>query len=335
MGMKAHKSDTREQVPRSLARFDDRFGIVWRLTNAIRRVDPARTVRFVKAWVRPPTHRAPILIVGMPRSGTQMLFHLLRESPELGSMDVEGHDAWRAYHHPRRQGWTSDRVRAGNVRFGEQRFVNAWFATYTDGRRLLDKTADNLMRVPYLLELFPDAIFVVAKRNPCDVLNSYINMWRHPQGRFRSYFVPADLHIPTYPHPRRWCSTLIDGWRDLTTSPVPEIAFEQWRQYVERIEEGRRLVPRKQWVELSFEDLIATPEVTIAGLYKSIGIAPDAALTAKLKELIENPINSLSPPGHEKWRTQNAAEILELLPKIVGPAAVLGYKVDPATGAIP
>jgi len=321
-------------MPGLLARFDDPYGIAWRIANAVRRFDPVRTLRFVRAWVNPPEHKAPILVVGMPRSGTQFLFHLLRESPVLGSMPREGHDVWRRHHHPRRDGWQSDRVGAGQVRPGERRFVNAWFASFTGGRRLVEKTADNVLRVPYLLELFPDAMFVVIKRNPCDVLNSYINMWRQPQGRFRSYFVPAALQIPSYPHRHQWCSTLIDGWRDLITSPVPEIAFAQWREYVERIVEARRIVPAGQWIEFHFEDVLAHPESTMADLYQRLGLVPDAGMAAKLEELLANPINTLSPPGHEKWRTQNAEEVRALLPKISRLAPELGYTIDSASGTM-
>lgn len=323
-----------EQMPGLLAGLDDPYGIVWRVANVFRRIDPARTVRFMRAWVEQPVHRAPIMIVGMPRSGTQFLFHLLRASPELGSMPREGFDVWRKHHHPRRARWRSDTVGAGEIRPGERRFVNAWFASYCGRRRLVEKTADNLVRMPYLLELFPDAMFIVMKRNPCDVLNSYINMWRHPQGRFRTYFVPADLRIPTYPHKHRWCSTLIEGWRDLSASTVPEIAFAQWREYVERVDQARRLLPAGQWHEFHFEDLLARPEATVRDLCARVGLAVDAGMIAKLEDLVKNPINSMSAPGHEKWRTENADEVRALLPRIAEHAPRLGYVVDPVGGAV-
>jgi hypothetical protein len=328
------KHRTIPQMLPLLSRFDDRFGIVWRLANAIRRISPSRSWRFMRAWMRPRTHARPILIVGMPRSGTQFLFHLLRESSELGSMPWEGHDVWRRFHHPRSDGWRSDHVGAGAIRPGERRFVAAAFQTYTGDKRLVEKTADNVVRIPYLLELFPDAIFVVMKRNPCDVLNSYINMWRHPTGRFRSYFVPVDLKIKDYPRERMWCSTLIDGWRDLTASTIPEIAFAQWLRYVDCIDKARGSVPNDQWVELFLEDVLRHPDDTMHTLYSRIGIASEPALDAKLTELLANPINSMSPAGHEKWRSQNAAEIRTLLPGIAEHASRLGYIVDPTTGAV-
>ena len=327
------KHRTREQMPGVLRRFDDPYGITWRVANAVRRVDLARTVRFLRAWLSPTVHRAPILIVGMPRSGTQFLFHVLRESPALGGMPREGHDVWRTYHHPRRSGWRSDHVGPGQVSRAERRFVNAWFTSFAGDRRLIEKTADNVVRIPYLLELFPDATFVVMKRNPCDALNSYINMWRQPQGRFRSYFVPVDLGIPGYPHRRRWCSTLIEGWRDLVTAPVPEIAFAQWLQYVDGIENARRSVPAAQWIECYFEDLLARPEATLADLCRRLDLVVDPLVSAKLQELVRHPVNAMTPPGDEKWRSDNVDEVRALLPRIALHAPRLGYTVDPLTGA--
>ncbi len=327
------KHRTAPQVPRLLSLIDDPYGITWRASNALRRLSLTRTARFLKGWLAAPSYSRPILIVGMPRSGTQMLFHVLREHEMLGSLPTEGHNIWRRFHHPRRTGWDSDHVGAGQVRSGERRYVNAHFFAYAGRKRLMDKTAHNLVRVRYLLELFPDAVFVVMKRNPCDALNSYINMWKQPGGRFRSYYVPIDLDIPDYPERRMWCSTLIRGWRRFAQAPVSEIAFEQWRQYLDGIEEGRRAVPAQQWVEFFLEDLLEDPAHTSRWLFERLGLDPTLAVKAKLRELLSNPINSISPPGDEKWRVQNPAELRKLLPRIAELSATLGCRVDPATGA--
>ena len=72
----------------------------------------------------------------------------------------------------------------------------------------MEKTPENSFRVPHLLDLFPDARFLVIWRNPLLVLRSLIRGWRDPAGRFRSYFVSEDLRIPGYPHRRMWRFTL-------------------------------------------------------------------------------------------------------------------------------
>lgn len=323
----------REQMPGLLHLLDDPYGITWRVYNLLRRISLSRTARFLKGYARPPTYQKPVFILGAPRSGTTMLFQLLRASSHLAGLRGEGHDLWRMYHHPRYSGWDSDVITEGQVRRGEQRFVNAFFYAYVGHQRIVEKTPENSLRVPYLLDLFPDAHFVVIHRHPCDVINSLITGWRHPAGRYRSYFVPEDLSIPGYAPRRQWCFALIDGWRSFKAAPVPEIALAQWSQCITALHQTRRLVPPERWLAVHFEALLTRPAETARQIYDAIGIPAEAALDAKLDALIQHPVNALSAPGVEKWRqSTHAAEVESLLPRIAALAPQAGYTVNPETG---
>ena len=319
-------------MPGRTALLDDRWGLGWRVRNAVRRTSARRTARFWSAFVRGVHHDRPIFVIGAPRSGTTMLFHLLRESSSLGALPGEGHDIWRAMHHPRWSGWESDCLGPGAVRPGERRFVNARFGAYFDEQRFVEKTPENSLRIPYLLDLFPDALFVALRRNPCDVVSSLINGWRDPGGRYRSYFVPQDLQIPGYPHPRRWCFALIEGWREHVTDPIPEIAFAQWDQCAGAVEAGRAWVPPDRWHDVWFEDLLDHPGDATRRICASIGVEVEPAIERKLGDLIRRPVNALTPPGDEKWRRDNPREVGELLPRIAAAVRGRGYLVDPASG---
>lgn len=321
-----------DQMPGRLARFDDPWGISWRVVNGLKRFDWRRSRRLLRALAHGATYERPVFILGVPRSGTTMLFHLLRESDELGSLPREGHDLWRTFHHPRLGGWRSDAVGAGIVRWGERRYVNAYFASFFKARRFVEKTPENTLRVPYLRELFPDAIFLVIKRNPCDGISSLINGWRHPAGRYRTYYVPQDLHIPDYEPRRRWCFTLIEGWRGYISSPIPEIAFAQWQQHAETIAQMRREVPPSQWMEIHFEELLARPEETLERICRAVDIRNTPVLRLKLDALTKQPVNALSSPRRDKWRRDNESEIRALLPRIAELAPLLGYRVDAQSG---
>lgn len=322
------------QMPRALAWADDPWGISWRLVQLARRVSLRRTARFLHAWILPQRHERPVFIVGVPRSGTTLLFHLLRESTSLGALPREGHDLWRTFHHPRAGGWRSDRVGPGEVRRAERRFVDAYLAAHFRQRRFVDKTPENSLRILYLLELFPDASFVVVRRNPCDVIESLIRGWLDPDGRFRSYFVPQDLSIPGYPHRRRWCFALIEGWRQLVTSPIPEIALRQWADLTEALWQARSRVPRERWVEVHLERLLAAPAAALERLLASLDLPPEDALEQRLVELVARPVNALSAPGVHKWRQgPDPAAIEALLPRIAEVAPRGGYRVSPQDGS--
>lgn len=227
-----------------------------------------------------------------------------------------------------------DAVGAGEIGFGERRFVNASFYSYIGRQRLVEKTPESSLRIPYLLELFPDARFVVVHRHPCEVINSLINGWRHPAGRFRSYYVPERLSIPGYPETRRWCFALVDGWRDYRDRPVPEIAFAQWEQCLRGIAAGRAAIPAEHFTEIHLERLVEDPRGHLERLSERLEIELEPALEERLRELIAHPVNALSPPRPEKWKDENHREIAELLPRIAAAAGAAGYRVDPSTGEV-
>lgn len=328
--MKPRFKEMPDQMPGLWAWMDDPWGISWRVKNMIKRFDWRRSRRLIGALIKGVHYERPVFILGVPRSGTSMLFQLLRASEELASLPKEGHDLWRTFHHPRYWGWRADAV--GGVRWGERRYVMAYFASFFGARRFVEKTPDNTLRVSYVRDLFPDAIFVVIKRNPCDGINSLINGWRHPEGRYRAYYVPAELNIPGYNHRHRWCFTLIEGWRDYIASPIPDIAFAQWEQYVKAIAAAREVVPSSNWIEIHMEELVARPEETLSAICDKIGIQKSPKLVAKLAEVVALPVNALSAPVKDKWRRDNEEEITALLPRIAARAPDLGYKVDPETG---
>lgn len=326
------EQSVREQMPGFWGRIDDPLGIAWRIRNAAKRFSLQLGLRFAYGLINPPKYERPIFIIGAPRSGTTMLFLLLGASSQFVNLGGEGHDMWRRYHHPRWHGWRSDAVGKGQIGLGERRFINAYLYAHVGLGRFLEKTPCNSLRIPYLLELFPDAQFVVIKRNPCDVINSLINGWRDPKGRFRNYYVPKKLAIEGYDSSSCWCFTLIEGWRYLTTSTVPEIAFEQWRQFVEQLTAAKTLVPPGQWIEVWFEDILADPERASSALFDAIGVQDEPALSQRLRKLMDNPANALSAPEEEKWRKQNPQEIQALLPRIAALAQRAGYRVDAESG---
>jgi len=329
MTVKSSKSrELREQMPGPLPWIDDPWGIVWRSYHLARGFRPGRAARLVGGLFRDIRFDRPVFIIGVSRSGTTMLFRLLSECPELGALPGEGHNLWRAFHHPRSSGWSSDAVRAGEVRRGERRFVAAYLRSYFPNARFVEKTPENSFRVPYLLELFPDARFIIVRRDPLDTINSLINAWRDPRGRFRSYIVPEDLEIPGYPHRRRWCFSLIEGWRDLRTSTVPEIVCAQWEAYVEALAAARERIKPERLLEVYFEDLIGEPKSTGRRLCDFAEVAYDASFAARLERMVQQPVYALGSSREAKWRGANREEILELMPRIEPTAPTAGYSIE-------
>jgi len=312
-------------------KFEDPWGISWRIGNAIRRFSIRQMLTQSSAFIGGVSYAKPVFIIGAPRSGTTTLFHLLRETKEFAALEREGHELWRTFHHPRWSSWSSDILSAEDAHWFERRFANSFIrakaAYYPLAARFLEKTPENSLRIQYLLALYPDATFIVLKRNPGDVLNSLINGWRHPLGKFRSYFVPAQLTIPGYKPSHQWCFALIPRWRELTSTAIPEIALRQWVCMHEHLLDARARVPKAQWIELHFEDMIDPSMDALTDLCQSIDTALTPQLLASWKRILATPLNSMSGPGLNKWLGKNKHEILPLLPEIQHLSKAFGYEI--------
>lgn len=335
--MKSSSRTARNQIPKWLEDLDDSWGIVWRVNNAIRNLDPVRFGRFLRAFAFGTGFHRPVFVIGTPRSGTSLLFEMLSRHPDLAGMGHEGHNIWRRFHHPRKTGWDSDVIDPNRALPAlERRFAEAYIRARTHHKpaagRLVEKTPDNTLRTDYVLRVFPDARFVSIVRDPCSVVSSYIDGWRDPDGRFRAYYVPVKLRIPGYAPERRWCSTLIPGWRELTDEPIPEIAFRQWETYVDAICQARADLGPEHLLEVRLEDLKERPEDTLRRVLSHLGLRVDETILADMVSLADTRVNAFSGHTARKWQEINGEEITALLPRISKTARKIGYHVDPNTG---
>jgi Flp pilus assembly protein TadD len=132
----------------------------------------------------PSVERSPIFIVGFPRSGTTMLEQMLDAHPGLQAMDE------RAFlqdivEHMSRYGcvYPYDLGRLTAEQCEELREVywklTSKIAPRNEGQRLVDKNPLNMLRLPLINRLFPNAPIILALRHPCDViLSNYMQHFR-------------------------------------------------------------------------------------------------------------------------------------------------------------
>jgi hypothetical protein len=265
----------------------------------------------------------PVFLVGCPRSGTSLVYSLLRRHEVFRSPQGEGHLLWNAYQHPCFSAWSSDRATAADLAPEEPRFVYSAIRMISRDRRFLDKTPKNVLKIPYLARLFPDASFILLRRDGRDTVNSLIEGWQVRQTP--SYRLPQRLELADY-RGRLWCFILPPGWRRWARTSVAEVAAFQYASSYEVALEDVRALPPDSVVELAFEDFLLRPVEEATRVLERIGLEPTEPVLDLARNLDRYPVVTNSAPRAEKWR-ERAHEIERVWPHIEPTMEHLGYDV--------
>ncbi|HVT31097.1 MAG TPA: sulfotransferase [Rhodanobacteraceae bacterium] len=132
----------------------------------------------------PETRHSPVFVVGFPRSGTTLLEQMLDAHPKLQSMDERpffailngeledlGVRVPEELHRLNQR--DCDELRKRYLGLVAEKIRRRWDA------QLVDKNPLNMLNLPLITRLFPNAKLILALRHPCDaVLSNYMQSYR-------------------------------------------------------------------------------------------------------------------------------------------------------------
>ncbi|MDQ3962334.1 MAG: sulfotransferase, partial [Actinomycetota bacterium] len=269
------------------------------------------------------TLHQPVFIIGAPRSGTSLLYAILRQSSHLKHYPGESHEIWEADYHPALRGWESNALTAADLTDdAAARIRRSFFLVAGRKHRLLDKTPRNALRIPFIEALFPDATYVYLQRDGRENVNSLINAWRTP--RYRTYELPEEHSIPGV-DPKWWKFVLYPGWRDDRAGPLEVVCAKQWVHSNDHALAASEEIGRDRWVEIRYEDLVARPVDEVGRVLELLNVPYEGTVKDKAAATGTTPINVVTPPERGKWRRENPAEIAAILPLLRPTMAALGY----------
>ena len=266
---------------------------------------------------RPTFFDRPVFIVSAPRSGSSLLFETLAQSPDFHTIGGESHGVFESIPElrPQAKGFESNRLVESDATPAIVETVHRSFRTALRDRnrvpipvdcaavRMLEKTPKNSLRIPFLLSVFPDALFIYLHRDPAENIASMIEAWL--SNRFVTYAKLPEWDRPT------WSLALIPGWRELRGKTLAEIAAAQWSSTNTHILDDLARLSRDRWCKVGYSDFLDDPKKQVERLCSFAGVSWDRPLGRQL------PIaaHTLTPPSRDKWRA-HAAEIEPLLPRL-------------------
>lgn len=271
-----------------------------------------------------PQFDRPVIIVAAPRSGSTLLFETLAVNRELWSVGDESHKHFEsiASLRPNTKNPSNRLTAAMATPEVVDTLMNFFVADLVNGDgqsftylprrsrpqkiRFLEKTPKNALRIPFLIEMFPDARFIFLFREARQNISSLLDSWRSRQ--FVTY-----PQLPQWPADKPWSHLLIPGWQELADSPLAEIAARQWLVTNRTILEDLDNVPRERWCAVEYDTLLANTPAELNRLcdFSQLIFGP------RMQQLASSPLKpskyTLTAPHPDKWK-KNAEEIEPVLP---------------------
>jgi len=260
---------------------------------------------------------SPVIIVGTTRSGTSMLCWLLGKLPGLAPF-YEPNSLWRTGHAYR----DHDRATAADARPWVVRHIRHVFRRQQQrngGARLVEKSPTNVLRVPFVREIFPESPIVHIVRDGRAVLVSQLDKyrsfysstifsrgtrqhlmqrleqtvwWEWPaylpricEGAFRSYVLRR---------PVKWFGLRYPGWKsDRGQLSLVQCAAKQWAVAVQTALEDLRQTDPALWLHVKYEDVIDEPERWFRVIVDFCGVSVD-----------DNTLRSIARAVHRRSRNR-------------------------------
>lgn len=310
-----------------------------RLRNLHKLLDPEIRAKNLQAlrwelrglwWdVTRPAVPDPVFVVGCSRSGTTITYETLAAAPQFLSFGWEIPQFWNGLHGPLTNGWHSEAAGAQDARPGHRDAALRYFFQRLGRGWVLDKTCINVMRIPYLLALFPQAKFVFIQRDGRDNVSSMMDGWR--MGRTDGRFELSQFFGP-FPEPvainggefREWAFFLAPGWQAYNHASLEEVCAFQWISANRLALDARRQVPDAQWVHLRYEDVFERPVAMFRDAFARLGVPFTSAIEARCADLQPTSVVK-GRPKRQKWKDSNPEAIERILPTIAPMMRELGY----------
>jgi len=272
----------------------------------------------------------PLIIVGAPRSGTNMLRDVLTSFDGVVTWPCdEINYIWR--HGNVR--YPSDEIPASNASPSIKSYIQQRFSDIRkkyDADVVVEKTCANALRVPFVNAVVPDAKYIFIYRDGIDATGSAKERWTAeldiPYILEKVKFVPK-TDLPYYglryfwarlyrfiSREKRlafWGPALDDMQTILQKHTLNEVCAIQWQRCVDKAEEAFAQMPANKVVRVRYEDFVRQPAEELTRILEFMGRDIQPGKIAKAVE-------GVSPRSLGKGRKALGEEEVAKLEALVG-----------------
>lgn len=281
--------------------------------------------------------KPPIVLFGNFRSGTTMLQKLIATHPQVVSL-YEPVGLW-LYADPRR---SHDEFGEEDATDKTKRYIRSKFLKYQlqNGNRIIvEKTPHNLLRIPYVRAILPDAHFLYLVRDPLSFVSSVELKWQQPATKNRIVKRLKSTPITQLQHylkrflSQQWNNRILRRkylsiWgprykgiqEDLIRENLMTVIARQWARSSSKAEKDLALFKDGQVLRLKYEDFVQDP----ISHMQHICAHCDLQMTDEMAETVREMVKT---DRILKWQRFEPHVLAQIIPELKYEMARHGYEV--------
>lgn len=275
----------------------------------------------------------PVIIIGAPRSGTNMLRDMLVKLPGFGTWPCdEINYIWRYSnsHYPHDEFPPS--LATGKVKT----YISNAFRRIADKQQaefVVEKTCANSLRVNFVDSIVPDAKYIFIYRDGRDVVASEMIRWKAPLDY--KYVLKKARYIPLTDVPYyclRYCwhrlyrlfsnEKRLGSWGPrfngidevLKTTSLAEVCCEQWIRCVKKAAADLDEIPGDRVHRICYETFVTQPSHELSRLIEFLD--PDHKPS---DDEIQSMVTDVTASNIGKWRKTLDKQTIDLIVPILQP----------------
>ncbi len=283
--------------------------------------------------------KPPIIILGNTRSGTTIVQKVMATHPEIVQW-YEPRTLW-LYADP---GRSHDEFDESDATDSVKQYIRKQFLNFQKrhgNQVVFEKTPANILKIPYVRAIFPEATYLFIVRNPFSFISSVELKWQRTLTttgiRRRLQSTPVtQLHYYAGRLIRQYVDKRVLGrkyqvlWgprykgmeQDLKTHDLLTVIARQWSVCSRKAERDLTLFEPGRVLRLRYENFVTDPISDLERICAHCGLALTDSMVRAANEWVKS-------DRREKWRRFDPRDLARILPEISDEMARHGYEVPP------
>ena len=281
--------------------------------------------------------KRPIILLGNFRSGTTLLQRVIASHPDVFAL-YEPVGLW-LYADPSRD---HDEFDENDATDRVKRYIRNEFLKFQEehgGRVIVEKTPHNILRIPYVREIFPDAHFIYIIRNPLSFVSSVELKWQRPAGGKRILRRVKDTPVTQLHHyvwrflSQQWNNRILKRkylsiWgprykgiqSDVATEEMITVIARQWARAASKADHDLKDFGDGQLLRLRYEDFVESPIQHLQRICAHCGLE----MTSEMEEFVRTTVKT---DRNQKWQRFDAAQLARIIPEVAEQMSRNGYEI--------